>query len=180
VGPHGVGFGQPRIHIFRPRVFFSRPFFRFGAGLGFNSLWWPTCGPSLGWAWGVAFDCAPLAYYGLAFQNYVTPPMYEYSEYLYGGEERDLVWLYLTDGTGYGVTDYWFVNDQVHFQTVEDDPSKAAREHVIPYEKLDVQKTVYVNTHRGFRVVVRDEPWQQYLKDHPDLTPPELTAAKKN
>lgn len=86
--------------------------------------------------------------------------MYEYSEYLYGGEERDLVWLYLTDGTGYGVTDYWFVNDQVHFRTAEDDPSKAPSEHVIPYEKLDVQKTVYVNTHRGFRIVVRDEPWQ--------------------
>jgi len=33
---------------------------------------------------------------------------------------------------------------------------------------------------RGFRLVFRDEPWQQYLKDHPDLTPPDLAPPQKN
>jgi hypothetical protein len=31
-----------------------------------------------------------------------------------------------------------------------------------------------VNTRRGFRVVMRNEPLEQYLRDHPDLTPPLL------
>src|SRR5258708_5156615 len=170
-GPRGFGFRQS---VFRRRQFFGAPFFRFGVGLGFNSLWWPTCGPSLGWG----FDCYPTPFYGYGFggygfENYATPQTYEYPLYLYGGEERDLIWLYLKDGTVYGVTDYWLVHGQMHFSMVEDDPTNLA-EHVIPYDELDVQKTIYVNTHRGFRIVFRDEPWQQYLKDHPDLTPPDV------
>jgi hypothetical protein len=62
---------------------------------------------------------------------------------------------------------------------VEDDPTKPA-EHVVPLDELDLQKTIDVNTRRGFRMVFRDEPWQQYLKDHPDLTPPDLAAPQKN
>jgi hypothetical protein len=156
-------------------MFFGAPFFRpevgfrFGVGLGFNSLWWPTCAPSLGWE----FDCYPVPFHGFDFENYIAQQTYVSPVYLYGGEERDLIWLYLKDGTVYGVTDYWLVNGQMHFSMVEDDPTKLA-EHVIPYDELDVQKTIYVNTHRGFRIVFRDEPWQQYLKDHPDLTPPDV------
>ena len=173
------------MHVFRRRQFFGAPFFRFGVGLGFNSLWWPTCGPSLGWG----FDCYPTPFYGYGFggygfggygfENYATPQTYEYPAYLYGGDERDLIWLYLKDGTVYGVTDYWLVNGQMHFSMVEDDPTKQA-EHEFPYDELDVQKTIYVNTHRGFRIVFRDEPWQQYLKDHPDLTPPDVPPPQKN
>jgi hypothetical protein len=33
---------------------------------------------------------------------------------------------------------------------------------------------------RGFRMAFRDEPWQQYLKDHPDLTPPDLAPPQKD
>jgi len=185
VGPRGFGFRQGSMHVFRRRQFFGAPFFRFGVGLGFNSLWWPTCGPSLGWG----FDCYPTPFYGYGFggygfggygfENYATPQTYEYPVYLYGGDERDLIWLYLKDGTVYPVTDYWLVNGQMHFSMVEDDPTKPA-EHVFPYDELDVQKTTYVNTHRGFRIVFRDEPWQQYLKDHPDLTPPDVPPPQKN
>jgi hypothetical protein len=67
----------------------------------------------------------------------------------------------------------------MHFSMVEDDPTKPA-EHVVPLDELDLQKTIDVNTRRGFRMVFRDEPWQQYLKDHPDLTPPDLAAPQKN
>src|SRR5258708_8730966 len=194
VGPRGIGvrprlagmssrgfaFRQGPIHVFRRRQFFGAPFFRFGLGLGFNSLWWPTCGPSLGWG----FDCYPTPFYGYGFggygfENYVAPQTYENPVYLYGGEERDLIWLYLKDGTVYPVTDYWLVNGQMHFSMVEDDPTKPA-EHAIPYDNLDVKKTTYVNTHRGFRIVFRDEPSQQYLKDHPDLTPPDVPPPQKN
>jgi hypothetical protein len=193
VGPLGArggfGFRQGPIHFFRSRVFFGAPFFRpgvgfrFGLGLKVNSLWWPTCGPSLGWAWGAGFECYPFPFYGYpygpygyggyGFGNYLVPQMYENPVYGYGGDDRDLIWLYRKDGAAYRVTDYWLVNGQMHFKMLEDDPTKPA-ERAIPYDDLDVQKTIYVNSHRGFRIVFRDEPWQQYLKDHPDATPPDV------
>jgi hypothetical protein len=77
------------------------------------------------------------------------------------------------------VTDYWLVDGQMHFKTIEDDPRRPA-EHAIPYDDVDVQKTIYVNSHRGFRVVFRDEPWQQWLKDHPNDTPSDEPPAQKN
>src|ERR1700738_577767 len=152
VGPGGFRFRQGPINDFHRRRFFGAPFFgapffrpgvrfRFGVGLGFNSLWWPTCGPSFGWG----FDCYPVPFYGYSyggfgyggygFENYVTPEVYESPVYVYGGE-RDLVWLYLKDGSVYGVTDYWLVDDQMHFSLVEDDPRKPA-EHMIPFDELD-------------------------------------------
>ena len=98
--------------------------------------------------------------------------------YSYGGGDRDLVWLYLKDGTVYPATDYWFVNGELHFSLIEDDPRKPA-EHVLPADQLDVEKTVFVNSRRGFRVVLRDKPWPQYLKEHPDTTPPDLALVEK-
>jgi hypothetical protein len=179
LGPRGFGFRPGTGNVFRRRVFFGAPILWSGAGFRFgpplvelNYPWWPTCTPSLGFARPWGFDCYSPPLYGFGFENYVTLPNYENSVYLYGEAERDLVWLYLKDGTGYGVTDYWLVNGQMHFSVAEDDPTKRA-EHAIPYDELDIQKTTYVNTRRGFRIVFRDEPWQQYLKDHPDLTPPD-------
>jgi hypothetical protein len=171
-------------------VFFGAPFFRpdvrlrFVGGLKVNSLWWPTCGPSLGWAWGAGFECYAFPFYGYnyaayGFGNNLIPQMYESPVYVYGGDGRDLIWLYLKDGSVYPATDYWLVNGQMHFKMVEDDPTKPT-ERAIPYDDLDVQKTIYVNSHRGFRVVFRDEPWQQYLKDHPNDTPPDEPPTQKN
>ncbi len=74
--------------------------------------------------------------------------------------------LYLKDGTVYNVIDYWLVNGQLHFKTVEDNGTKVV-EHTIDFDQLDLQKTVDVNTQRGFRFVLRDEPIEQYLQDHP-------------
>ena len=104
----------------------------------------------------------------------IQPPVY-----LYGGDGGALVGLYLKDGTAYGVLDYWFVNGDIHFTLVEDGDERAV-EHVIPFDELDLQRTIDVNTRRGFRMVMRDEPWQQYLKDHPDRTPPDLRPPQKN
>jgi hypothetical protein len=176
--PRGFGTGR---FLFRRRLFFvfsnpaffGAPFFRFGTG--FNSVWWPTCGPF--WTWG--FGCGDSASYGYGSENYVTPQPYESPVYLYGGEGGALVGLYLKDGTAYGVLDYWFVNGDIHFTLVEDGDDRAV-EHVIPFDELDLQRTIDVNTRRGFRMVMRDEPWQQYLKDHPDRTPPDLRPPPKN
>jgi len=161
--------------VLRRRVFFGAPFFRTGFGLGFNPAWWPTCGVS--WGWG--FNCYSLPFYTYSFENYLTPQAYETPVYWYGREGHDLVWLYLKNGSVYRVTDYWFVNSQAHFTMIEDDPTKPI-EHVIPFDELDLQKTTYINTHRGFRIVYRDAPWQQYLRDHPDVTPTDMPPPQNN
>jgi hypothetical protein len=173
-GIRSFGYGQCPINVLRRRVFFGVPFFRFGIGLRFNPTWWPTCGAL--WDWG--FSC-PLPFYAYGVENYLTPQTYEIPVYSYGREEHDLIWLYLKSGTVYRVTDYWFVNGQTHFTLIEDDPTKPV-EHVIPFDELDVQKTTYINTHRGFRIVFRDAPWQQYLRDHPDVTPPDVPPLQSN
>src|SRR5260370_17057271 len=180
-GTGGLRFRQGPIHVFRRRVFFGTPFFRFGVGLGFNSLWWPACGPSVGWGWG--FDCYPVPFYGFGgygyggygyggygFENYVVPQTYEYPEYVYGEEERNLIWLYLKDGTVYGVTDYWLVDGQMHFSMVEDEATTSA-EHAIPLDDLDLPRTLDVNPRRGVRIVFRGQPWPGHLEHHPDLSP---------
>jgi hypothetical protein len=101
---------------------------------------------------------------GPAFFRYETPA------YLYERAEGDLVWLFRKDGTVYSVTDYWFVNNEVHFRTFDNDGARSER--VMPQDDLDLSRTVEVNTSRGFRVVKRDQPLEEYLRDHPDATPP--------
>lgn len=157
------------VNIFRRHLFFGPRFFPFGWGWRFNCGWWLNYCPY--WSWGS--DCYGLPFYGYGygFENYVTLPTYEPPVYSYLPEDRDLVWLYLKDGTVYRVTDYWFVNNQVHFITFEEAGAKSAEE-VIALDELDLQKTNDVNTHRGFRVVMRDAPLDQYLRDHPDANPP--------
>jgi len=129
----------------------------FQVGVGFNSVWWPTCGPF--WTWG--FGCNNSAFYGYGSENYVTPQPYDGPVYLYGGEERRLIGLHLNDGTVYGAIDDWFVNGDILFTMVEEGGDRAI-EHVMPFDELDLQRTIDVNTRRGFRLVLRDEPWQQY------------------
>jgi hypothetical protein len=163
------------VFVFRRRFFFGAPCFRFGVGLGCNSFWWPNY--DLCWGWG--FYCNAVPFTGYGFENYVTLEPYPVPVYLYGPGEREQVWIYLKDGTAYSVADYWFVNGQVHFIAVEEGGAKLV-EHVIGFDELDVEKTVDVNTRRGFRVVMRDEPLEQYLRDHPDPMPPLLEPTQKN
>jgi hypothetical protein len=176
-GPHlmGVnngafGFRRHPIYVFRRPVFFGAAFFRFDEGLWFQSYAWLTC--TTYWRSGLGCNGLPLDENG--FENYVTLPAYEPPLYWYGAQMRDLVQLYLKNGDRYSVTDYWFVDGKLHFVPAEEDT-----EQVIDFDELDVQKTIEVNTRRGFRLVMRDEPWEQYLHDHPDLTPPPLQPPQK-
>lgn len=163
------------------RPFFHGRFFRFAPTFGLNSFLWNcwNCSPF----WGFTSGCNGLPYYppgtyGSGFENYVTLQNYGNPSYLYAAENHDLVWLYLKDGTAYAVTDYWFVDGEVHFNAVGEGGVRSA-EQVIGLEELDIAKTNEVNTIRGFRVVMRDEPWEKYLKDHPDSVPPPLTEPPK-
>jgi hypothetical protein len=89
-------------------------------------------------------------------------------------EQADLPQLYLKDGSILNVTDYWVVDNQLHFMMVEEEGAKPTEE-VIPFDVLDLQKTVDANTRRGFRFMLRNEPFEQYVRDHPEGPPPEIT-----
>jgi hypothetical protein len=91
--------------------------------------------------------------------------------YVYGDEREDLPQLYLQDGTILNVTDYWLVDNLLHFKVIEDTGMKPV-EHSIPFAELDLQKTVDVNTHRGFHFLLRNEPFEQYVREHPEGPPP--------
>jgi hypothetical protein len=71
----------------------------------------------------------------------------------------------------YNVIDYWLVDGQIHFTMLDESGTKSV-EHVIGFDELDLQKTIDVATERGFRFVLRNEPVERYLRDHPDPTPP--------
>jgi len=73
--------------------------------------------------------------------------------------------LVFNDGTTYIVRDYWRVDDQLYFITIEDGGTKSV-EHTVPFSDLDLQRTSDADMARGFRFVVRDKPIEQWLRDH--------------
>jgi len=187
-GTSGINFrrrpGRPRpiFPVVPLPVFWGRPFFGFGWGWGwgFNSLWWPGCDPY--WGWG--FGCNAYSYYGpyygygygfggygYGLETYVPPTQYVTPPNMSGGGERELVLLYLKDGSVYSVTDYWLVDNQLHF-TMFDEIEQKSVERAIGFDELDLQRTIDVNTRRGFRFVLRNEPVQRYMEHHPDSAPP--------
>jgi len=179
VGIHNLRFQPGPIRGFRHPRFFAGRIIGISPDLRLNAFWWPGCGPN--WSW--QFGCSGLPSYATdyrsGFENYVLMQGYENPAYIdgSGSEGRDLVWLYLKDGTIYGVSDYWFVDDQVHFLAVGDGGIPSA-EQVIDVDEFDLQKTNDVNKTRGFRFVRRDAPWQKYLKDRPNGTPPLVVPEK--
>jgi hypothetical protein len=78
--------------------------------------------------------------------------------------------LVFQDGTTYTVTDYWRVNDQLHFVTIEEGGTKSVP-HTVPFGDLDVQRTTDANAAQGFRFVLRDEPIEQWLEHHSQHAP---------
>jgi hypothetical protein len=179
--PPVAALGNSGLHFrprpIRPPVFiygfpFGGPFWGFGPEWGFNSCWWATCDLF----WGLGYETLPFYEYSPA--NYGSPQIYANPVYVYGEESPDLPQLYLKDGTVYNVTDYWLVDDQLHFTMLAEDQAKP-EEYAIGFDELDLQKTVDVNTQRGFRFVLRDEPVDQYMRDHPDSTPPAVPLPQK-
>ena len=152
---------------------FIRPFFGFRRTL--NSLWWLNCGPLWGWE----STCDGLFLYPYGFEPSVTPPLrYENPVYVvrgYAVPDQQLVELFLNDGTTVAVTDYWFVNDEIHFLAPDEESGQVVR-----LDEVDLQKTVNVNTRRGFRVVKRDAPMEQWLRDHPNTDPPLVLLPEKS
>jgi len=176
--------------IFGFPVFFDGPFFFGGA---FNSFWWPPCGPF----WGPGCSFSP--FYGYGGYGYGsdfgndwntygsgglgargTAPGYDNPPpFLYGQGARDLVELFLKDGTVFDVRDYWLVDGQIHFTTLDDRGTKLV-EQVRDFDDLNLQTTIDVNTERGFRFTLRNEPLEQYLRNHLDTSPQDSPNPPKN
>ena len=100
-------------------------------------------------------------------ENFVVPlPTYAFV----GSASATHPQLVFKDGTMYTVTDYWRVNDQLHFITVEEGGTKSVP-HTVPFGDLDVQRTTEADAALGFRFVVRDEPIEQWLQHHAEHAP---------
>jgi len=189
---------QPQPIFFVP-VFYNAPFFFWG---GFGSYGWPSCGPFWGpgcyspfygyggyyygyggwgyngwWNNGVGNWGGSSPAYGAGGQSsgqtYVNP------SYPTWPGARDLVELFFKDGTVYAVTDYWLADGQLHYMMLDERGEKAA-EHVVPFDALDLQTTVDVNTERGFRFQLRSESMEQYFRNHPEVVPKVDPEAPKN
>jgi hypothetical protein len=163
----GRSFRPPRrpIRPFPAGLLVYEPPFPFGGPLwGLDFCWWATC--DLFWPWTLGYTTVSSP----GPTNYVSQ-VYETPVYVYGEQRPDLPQLFLKDGTILNVTDYWLVDDQLHFAMIEENGAKPV-EHAIPFEALDLQTTVDANTRRGFRFMLRDEPFEQYLRDHPESPPP--------
>lgn len=160
-----LGFRPPRrpIRRFPAWAVYEFPSLLGGPFWGWNSCWSATC--DLFWPWTLAYTTAFPGPTNYVLQASETPV------YVYGEERADLPQLFLRDGTILNVTDYWLVDNQLHFTMIEEDSGKAA-EHVIPFDALDLRTTVDANTRRGFRFMLRDEPFEQYVRDHPEGPPP--------
>jgi len=161
----GAGFRPRRpIRPFPPvLILYESPFLLGGPFWGLNSCW-TTC--DLFWPWTVDYTTVS----SLGATNYMSQE-FEAPVYGYGEERLDLPQLFLKDGTILNVIDYWLVDDQLHFMMIEENGT-TAMEHVIPFDALDLQTTVDANTRRGFRFMLRNEPVERYLRDHPDGPPP--------
>jgi hypothetical protein len=161
----GLSLGVPFADFRQCSFFTNHPAFPGGPFWGWNSCWLASC--DLFWPWlGYTTVSSP------GPTNYVYH-VYQTTEY-YGEEGPDLPQLFLKDGTILNVTDYWLVDDQLHFTMIEEEGGKPV-EHVIRFDALDLRKTVDVNTGRGFRFMLRNEPFEQYLRDHPEGPPPVIT-----
>ncbi|HKU23897.1 MAG TPA: hypothetical protein VJQ54_00420 [Candidatus Sulfotelmatobacter sp.] len=155
----------PPFHPKRPVIFIYNPAFALNASFWQpNFCWWTACDLF----WPATFGYTTVA--SPSPTNYVTQ-VYENPVYVYGYEREDTPQLYLKDGTVLNVTDYWVIDAQLHFTAIEQIGAKPT-EHSMPFEELDLQKTIDANGARGFRFVLRNEPFEQYVRDHPEGSPP--------
>ena len=130
--------------------------------------WFATC-PAVFCRYGILVPFSYPVPYPVPYPvwNFIAPlPTYVFV----GSASASHPQLVLKDGTTYTVTDYWRVNDQLHFITVEEGGTKSVP-HTVPFGDLDVKRTTDTNTAQGFRFVIRDEPIEQWLEHHPRRAP---------
>lgn len=147
--------------------------FGYGGGWGYGGYGGYYGGLYNGWGWGnyggVYNGWGNYSSAGAAEQD-TTPQTYVAPSYPTDTRTRELVELFFKDGTVFNVIDYWLVDGQLHFLTVNE-RGESTVEHVLPFDSLDVQKSTDVNTDRGFKFQLRNESMEQYLRNHPEAEP---------
>ena len=107
--------------------------------------------------------------------TYAFEPVPTYAFVLTGSASHPQ--LVFKNGTTYMVTDYWRVDDQLHFITIEEGGTKSVP-HTVPFADLDVQRTTDADAAQGFRFLVRDEPIEEWLQHHAQHTPGRVQQAQ--
>ncbi len=82
-----------------------------------------------------------------------------------GSEAQPVADLVLKDGTVFGVTSYWLVNDRLFYITTYKIQSS------IPIDQLNLQKTVDMNWKRGVAFTLTPQAPEQEQQPNPDLQP---------
>jgi len=154
----------PRV-VLRPGrlLLVARPLLTLGAPL-IGVPWFGVPASAVFPSWSVTPSLPP---WPSPFWNFNPWPTYVYV----GDTTANHPQLVFNDGSSYIVRDYWRVDDQLHFITIEEGGTKSV-EHTVPFSNLDVQRTTDADTARGFRFVVRDEPIEQWLRDHSSAPAP--------
>src|ERR1043165_4543594 len=159
----GSAFSQAPRHFVRPhgRVFVRGPhFYRWHAH------------PGLFPQYQYRFD--PFRYF---IQDFAPPPPpselivpFAPTYYFYGNESASHPRLGFKDHMTYTVQDYWRVDDQLHFITLEDGGTRSVP-RTAPFADLDIQATTDALAAQGFKFRVRDEPIEQWLQHHAQEKP---------
>lgn len=108
---------------------------------------------------------SPIAY---PVRNFVAPTSPSYV--FVGSNSPARPQLVFKDGTTHTVADYWRVDDQLHFVTIEEGGTKSVP-HIVAFDDLDLQRTRDVAAAQGFRFVIRDKPIEQWLEHHNEHLP---------
>jgi hypothetical protein len=126
----------------------------------------PLVAPMIGVPWPGVPAPAVFPFWTFTPWPYPTWNFNPWPTYVYVGDTTtNHPQLVFNDGTTYIVRDYWRVDDQLYFITIEDGGTKSV-EHTVPFSDLDLQRTSDADMARGFRFVVRDKPIEQWLRDH--------------
>jgi hypothetical protein len=166
---HGFGF-HDGFHHFHGCFNCGFHFF-FGFGFGFG--WGPWWGP---WGfWGPVW-APPPTYSDAAADNtssstssgdYFPRPSFGGSLDVQGGEQGNsnpnsvtgnvaqstpTVLLYLKDGTMYAASDYWLVDNKLHYR------ANYGAESAVNLDEVDLQRTVDENARRGVRFTLKPNP----------------------
>jgi hypothetical protein len=100
-------------------VVYESPFLLGGPFWGLNSCWWATCDLFSSWTLGYTTVSSP------GPTNYISQ-VYETPVYVDGEQRPDLPQLFLKDGAILDVTDYWLIDEQLHFTMIEENGTKPA------------------------------------------------------
>jgi len=153
---------QPVVFIYSPLYVFGDPFWHS------NACWWGSWSCDQFWLWPLNYTSV----YSPGPVSYAPQPA-QPQVYVDSYAERDYPRLFLKDGTILTVIDYWVVDGQLHFKMMEAVGQKPV-EHSVPFEDLDLQRTVDANSLRGFQFILRNEPFEDYVAHHPEGPPPAL------